>query len=96
MSEDSGLRPLPDYVVEYLASLGTTPDYLAQHYPNTYGAFLHMSEGEIKALDTLGAALALDDPKGDNHKDADAMEDANADATQVPGEKLKKYLSAVH
>ena len=94
MSEDSGLKPLPDYVVEYLARLGTTPDYLAQHYPHTYGAFVDMSAGEIKALDTLGAALALDDPKGDNHKGADAMEDA--DATQVPGEKLKKYLCAVH
>ena len=94
MSEDSGLEPLPDYVVEYLKRLDTSPDYLAQHYPNTYAAFLHMSAGEIRALDTLGAGLALDDPKGDNHKDAEAMEDA--DATQVPGEKLKKYLSAVH
>ncbi len=94
MSEDSGLEPLPDYVVKYLKPLGTTPDYLAQHYPETYGAFLHMSAGEIDALDRLGAALALDNPKGDNHNGADAMEDA--DATQVPGEKLKKYLSAVH
>jgi hypothetical protein len=94
MSEDSGLQPLPDYVVKYLASLKTTPEYLAQHYPHTYDAFLHMSEGEIDALDRLGAGLALDVPKGDNHKDADAMEDA--DAAQDPGEKLKKYLYAVH
>ena len=94
MSGDSGLKPLPDYVVEYLASLGTTPDHLARHYPHTYGAFVDMSAGEIRALDALGQALALDDPKGDNHRDADAMEDA--DATQVPGEKLTKYLSAVH
>ena len=95
MSEDSGPKPqLPDYVVKYLASLGTTPDHLAQHYPHTYDAFATLSPDEIKALDTVGAALALDDPKGDNHKDADAMEDA--EAAQVPGEKLKKYLSAVH
>ena len=39
MSEDSGLKPLPDYVVEYLARLGTTPDHLAQHYPHTYAVF---------------------------------------------------------
>ena len=38
-------------------------------------------------LDTLGAGLALDNPKGDNHKDADARE--HADPTQVPGEKLR-------
>jgi hypothetical protein len=96
MSEDSGLKPqLPDYVVEYLAALGTTPEYLAQHYPNTYDVFAtHMSRDEIKTLDKVGAGLALDPPKGDNHKDPDANEDA--DATQDPGEKLKKYLSAVH
>jgi hypothetical protein len=95
MSEDSGLKPdLPDYVVTYLAALGTTPEYLAQHYPNTYDVFAtHMSLAEIKALDRVGAGLALDDPKGDNHKDADAMKDT--DAAQA-GEKLKKYLSAVH
>ena len=45
-------------------------------------------------LDTIGAALALDDPKGDNYNGAGAMEDA--DATQDPGEKLKKYLCAIH
>ena len=94
MSEDPGLQQLPDYVVEYLASLGTTPEHLAQHYPKTYGMFATLSPDEIKALNKVGAALALDDPKGDNRKDADAMEDA--DATQVPGEKLKKYLCAVH
>ena len=95
MSEGSGPKPLPDYVVRYLARLGTTPEYLAQHYPHTYDVFATlMSPDEINALDRLGAALALDDPKGDNHKDADAMEDA--DATQDPGEKLKKYLCAVH
>ena len=94
MSEDSGLEQLPDYVVAYLATLGTTPEKLAR-YPNTYHVFAtEMSSDEIKALDTLGAALALDDPKGDNHKNADATEDA--DATQEPGEKLKKYLCAVH
>jgi hypothetical protein len=96
MSEDSGPKAeLPDYVVRYLAALGTTPQHLAQHYPNTYDVFATpMSRAEIEALDRLGAALALDNPKGDNHKDADAMEDA--DATQDPGEKLKKYLCAVH
>ena len=96
MSEGSGPKPqLPDYVVKYLASLGTTPDHLAQHYPHTYDVFATlMSPGEIKALDRVGAALAQDDPRGDNHKDADAMEDA--DATQDPGEKLKKYLCPVH
>jgi hypothetical protein len=96
MSEDSGPKPdLPDYVVQYLAALGTTPDYLAQHYRHTYDVFATlMSPGEIKALDRLGAALALDDPKGDNHKDADATEDA--DAIEDAGEKLKKYLCAVH
>ena len=96
MSEDSGPKAeLPDYVVRYLAALGTTPEYLAQHYPNTYDVFAtHMSLDEINALDRVGAALALDDPKGDNHKDADAMDDA--DAAQDPGEKLKKYLCAVH
>ena len=95
MSKDSGPKPqLPDYVVKYLASLGTTPDHLAHHYPHTYDAFATLSPDEIKALDKVGAALALDDPKGDNHKHADAMEDA--DAAQDQGEKLKKYLSAVH
>ena len=95
MSEDSGLKPdLPDYVVTYLAALGTTPEYLAQHYPNTYDVFAtHMSLNEIKALDQGGAGRALDNPKGDNHKGPDAMEDT--DAAQA-GEKLKKYLSAVH
>ena len=94
MSEDSGLEQLPDYVVAYLATLGTTPEKLAR-YRNTYHVFAtEMSSDEIKALDTLGAALALDDPKGDNHKNADATEDA--DVTQEPGEKLKKYLCAVH
>jgi len=94
MSEDSGLKAeLPDYVVRYLAALGTTPEYLAQHYPHTYAVFATLGPGEIKALDRVGAGLALDDPKGDNHKDADAMEDT--DAAQA-GEKLKKYLSAVH
>ena len=94
MSEDSGLKAeLPDYVVRYLAALGTTPEYLAQHYPHTYDVFATLSPDEIKALDKVGAGLALDDPKGDNHKGPDAMEDT--DATQA-GEKLKKYLSAVH
>ena len=90
MSEDSGLEP---HVVKYLASLGTTPEHLAQHYPHTYAVFATLGPGEIKALDKVGAGLALDEPKGDNHKDADAMEDT--DAAQA-GEKLKKYLSAVH
>ncbi len=96
MSEDSGPKgALPDYVVRYLAALGTTPEHLAQHYPHTYDVFAtHMSPDEIKALDRVGAALALDDPKGDNHKVDGAMEDA--DATQDTGEKLKKYLCAVH
>ena len=95
MSEDSSPKPqLPDYVVRYLAALGTTPEHLAQHYPNTYDVFAtHMSPDEIKTLDNVGAGLALDDPKGDNHKDADAMEDAEA---AQAGEKLKKYLCAVH
>lgn len=91
MSEDSGPKPqLPDYVVNYLASLGTTPDHLWHHYPHTYAAFATLSVGEINALDTVGAALALDDPKGDNHKDADAMEDA--DAAQVPRRKVDEVL----
>ena len=96
MSDDSGLKAeLPDYVVRYLAALGTTPEYLEQHYPHTYAVFAtHMSSDEIDALDRVGAGLALDDPKGDNHKDADANQDA--DAAQDPGEKLKKYLCAVH
>ena len=92
---DSGPKAeLPDYVVKYLAALGTTPAHLAQHYPNTYHVFATLSPDEIKTLDKLGAALALDPPKGDNHKDADAKEDA--DAARDPGEKLKKYLCAVH
>ena len=94
MSEDSGLKAeLPDYVVRYLAALGTTPEYLAQHYPHTYAVFATLGPDEIKTLDNVGAGLALDDPKGDNHKDADAMEDAEA---AQAGEKLKKYLCAVH
>ena len=94
MSEDSGLEQLPDYVVAYLAALGTTPEKLAR-YPNTYHVFATlMSPDEIKALDRLGAALALDDPKGDNHQGPKAMEDT--DAAQDAGEKLKKYLCAVH
>jgi hypothetical protein len=95
MSEDSGLKQLPGYVIDYLASLGTTPEYLAQHYPHTYDAFATpFSREEINALDTLGAALALDDPKGDNHRGPKATEDT--DAAQDAGEKLKKYLCAVH
>ena len=95
MSEDSGLKPqLPDYVVTYLATIGTTPEKLAR-YPKTYHVFATMmSDTEIKALERLGKALALDPPKGDNHPDTDAMEDA--EAAQDPGEKLKKYLCAVH
>ena len=53
-----------------------------------------MSPEEINALDRVGAALALDDPKGDNHRDSKAKEDT--DAAQDSGEKLKKYLCAVH
>jgi hypothetical protein len=87
------MSELPDYVVKYLAALGTTPEYLKQHYPHTYAVFATLGPAEINALDKVGAGLALDDPKGDNHKDADAM--ADADAAQA-GEKLKKYLSAVH
>ena len=89
MSEDSGLEP---HVVKYLASLGTTPEHLAQHYPRTYDVFATLSPDEIKTLDKVGAGLALDDPKGDNHKDGDAKD---TDAAQA-GEKLKKYLCAVH
>jgi hypothetical protein len=77
------------------ALLGTTPEHLGPHYPHTHDVFATlMSPDEIKALDRAGAALALDDPKGANHKVADAMEDA--DATRDPGEKLKKYVCAVH
>jgi hypothetical protein len=95
MSEGSGPKhQLPDAVVRYLASLGTTPDQLERHYPNTFEAFLTLSRDDLRVLDTIGAALALDDPKGDNHNGADAMEDA--DPTQDSGEKLKKYLCAVH
>jgi hypothetical protein len=95
MSKDSSLKPqLPDWVVEYLASLGTTPEHLAQHYPHTYDVFTTLSPDEIKTLDKVGAGLALDPPKGDNHKDVDAKEDA--DEARDPGEKLKKYLCAVH
>ena len=95
MSEDSDPKPLPDYVVAYLARLGTTPEYLWQHYPHTYEVFRTlMSEEEINALNRLGAALALDPPTGDHHRGADAMEDA--DAAQDPSVKLNKYLGAVH
>ena len=87
---DSGLEP---HVVEYLASLGTTPEHLAQHYPRTYDVFATLSPDEIKTLNKVGAGLALDDPKGDNHRDA---EKEDGDAARDPREKLKKYLCAVH
>ena len=98
MGEDSGTGPeLLPCAVDYLASLGTTPDQLARHYPNTYREFVTLSCDEIDVLDRIGAALAQDDPKGDNHKDpqdADATQDA--DMAQDPGDKLKKYLYVIH
>jgi hypothetical protein len=92
MAEDSGTEPeLLDCAVEYLASLGTTPSKLAQHYPHTYEAFAGLNCDQIKVLDKIGAALAQDDPKGDNHKNG-----GDADATQDSGDKLKKYLFVIH
>ena len=41
MSEDSGLQPrfLATAGLMDSASIGTMPQYLAQHYPHTYDAF---------------------------------------------------------
>ena len=93
MGEDSSTEPeLRDCAVKYLASLGTTPEELARRYPHTYDALAALDCDGIKALDSIGAALALDDPKGDNHhKDADY-----ADETSDAGDKLKKYLFVIH
>ena len=92
MAEDSGTgTELLDCAVEYLKSLGTTPDDLARRYPHTYQAFAALSCDQIDVLDIIGAALAQDNPRGDNHKDAE-----DADATRDPGEKLKKYLFVIH
>lgn len=92
MAEDSGTEPeLLDCAVEYLESLGTTPEQLARHYPHTYEAFAALNCDQINVLDTIGAALAQDDPKGDNHKGAD-----DADESLDAGDKLKKYLFVIH
>ncbi len=93
MAEYSGTEPeLLDCAVRYLASLGTTPEELRRRYPHTYQTFAELSCAEIEVLDRIGASLALDDPKGDNHKDG---EDAD-DATRDSGDKLKKYLYVIH
>ena len=92
MAEGSSAEPgLRDCTVEYLATLGTKPEDLARRYPKTYEALAALSCDEIKVLDNIGAALALDDPKGDNHKDAEY-----ADETTDAGDKLKKYLFVIH
>ena len=57
MSEDFGLEP---HVVKYLASLGTTPEHLAQHYPHTYAVFATLGPDEIKTLDARIADLESD------------------------------------
>ena len=93
MAEDSGTEPeLLDCAVKYLESLGTTPDYLARHYPHTYETFASLSCEQIDVLDKIGAALAQDDPKGDNHKNGEDVDDETRDA----GDKLKKYLYVIH
>ena len=92
MAEESGTEPeLLDCAVKYLASLGRTPDELARHYPHTFEEFAKLSCDQIDVLDRMGAALAEDDPKGDNHKDADY-----GDETEDSGDKLKKYLYVIH
>jgi hypothetical protein len=92
MADDSGTEPeLLDCAVRYLARLGTTPEELARRYPHTYQEFAKLSCEQIDVLDKMGAALALDDPKGDNHKNGE-----DADAMRDPGEKLKKYLYVIH
>ena len=93
MAEDSGTEPeLLDCAVEYLKSLRTTPEELARRYPHTYQAFASLTCAQIDVLDTIGAALAQDDPKGDNHKNGDDVDDETRDA----GDKLKKYLYVIH
>jgi hypothetical protein len=95
MPEDSGTESeLLPCVVEYLGSLGSTPDELAQHYPHTYQAFAAMKTCDaIDVLNEIGAALALDNPKGDHHKGADTGEDKTDAAAS---EKLNKYLNDIH
>jgi hypothetical protein len=93
MAEDSGTeQELLDCAVEYLKSLGTTPEELARRYPHTYQAFASLTCAQIDVLDKIGAALAQDDPKGDNHKNGDDVDDETRDA----GDKLKKYLYVIH
>jgi hypothetical protein len=92
MAEYAGTEPeLLDCAVKYLESLGTTPEELARRYPHTYRVFAGLTCEQIDVLDSIGAALAQDTPKGDNHKDSE-----DADATQDAGEKLKKYLFVIH
>lgn len=98
MSEGSGteaaLRPC---TIEYLRSLGTDPDELRQRYPNTYEALSNLTCPQIEVLNTIGAALAQDNPQGDHYKGAEAAEDlAGADAAEDAAEKLNKYLYALH
>lgn len=98
MSEDSGteaaLRPC---TVEYLRSLGTDPDELRRRYPNTYEALSNLTCPQIEVLNTVGAALAQDNPKGDHYKGPDGMEDTpSTDAAEDAAEKLNKYLFALH
>jgi hypothetical protein len=93
MAEDPGTEGLEQCQLDYLASLGTDPDELKRRYPNTYDAFATLTCAQVEVLDKMGAALAKDDPKGDHHKDSDAVgEDAAADAPA----KLAKYLMSVH
>lgn len=98
MSEESGTEPpLRPCTVEYLESLGSNPEELRRRYPNTYEALSNLTCPEVEVLNTMGAALAQDDPKGDHHKDADADEaPGGADAAGGAAEKLNKYLYALH
>jgi hypothetical protein len=80
-----------------LESLGSDPGEFRRRYPHTFEAFSDLTCPQIEVLNIMGAALALDNPKGDHYKGADAVEDtANADAVEDAAEKLNKYLFALH
>lgn len=97
MSDSGTEAELLPCAIEYLDSLGSTPDVFRQRYPHTFEAFSGLTCPQIEVLKIMGAALAADNPKGDHYKGTDEVEDTTgADAVEDAAEKLNKYLYALH
>jgi hypothetical protein len=96
MSDSGTEAELRPCAIEYLESLGSDPDVFRRRYPNTFEAFSGLTCPQIEVLNTIGAALALDNPKGDHYKGTGEEDTADADAAEDAVEKLNKYLYALH